>query len=284
MKKIFSLALAFAMGLTVASGVVLAATNWKDISVAWSPFRIRTSMGDVVQWGDTYDLNGVKMPTSMVYNDTTYVPLRKITELLDTNVYFDGDSGTISLIKHAGSSVNIKANATDGKTYKYEIGSNEYTGQGTLLISRGQLFPTMGGQMNKWISEPNYERAYSVASAYSYSVLDDGIIYVKANYSNSFSNLATSFGIVKISYNFDANSQDGQVIRTVSLPQIANAMQAVAIDNGKFVYAYPNSSDASLGFYYATVDIATGAIHQCTPAEKAGYVERFGKLSNDYGV
>ena len=49
-----------ATGLIIALVVAIIpafAANWTSINVVLNPFRVRTIMGDVIQWGDTYTLN-----------------------------------------------------------------------------------------------------------------------------------------------------------------------------------------------------------------------------------
>jgi len=280
-------------GAVLMSSVAFAA-NWTSINVVLNQFRIRTNMGDAIQWGDTYTLNnGSETAGSIVYNDTTYLPIRKISELTGNSIYFDSTSNTISLM-NAGMSTSSgwpqwMINSTDGYYYNYSVTGNGINSTGALLISRGEKDDNA---YNGLSPDPNYQRAYSIANQYCYSNVSDGVIFVTKDYGSSnpgidTSNEAPAFKIMKISYNFDANSEDGAVIQTVSEPIAPHQMYglyAVGIDNGKFIYAQNNAKDNSLpipsGWDYNTIDITTGAIHTCTADEKAAYVTEFGPLGN----
>ena len=275
-----------ATGLVVALAIAIVPVFAQSLNIGGlNSFRIRTAQGDVVQWGENYDLNGTQMPTSIIYNDTTYVPLRKISDLLGTDVYFDGVSNTISLM-NAGTTnyadSKVVMNNSFNKEYEYLIStdalldapSTQYKGRSNaLLIGSFRGYAAMGG--TRVGGDPNWEnqqRAYSMAGSKTYQFLDDGVVFVKGPLEYNYG----TFEIVKISYNFDASTEDGEVVRTV--PNKGDgATRAIAIEDGKFVYAYyVNSGD----WIYETIDIATGDIHQCTQAEKDAYVQQYGSCGN----
>ena len=276
------------VGAVFMSSVALAA-NWTSINVVLNPFRIRTIMGDVIQWGDNYTLaNGTETVGSIVYNDTTYLPIRKVGELLQQGILFDSTTNTITLMNggsYSGAPYNIprKLNSTDGNTYAYTVSGDSINKIGTLFISRVTV-----GQDGFLTNQPNYQRAYPIANKYCYSFEDDGIVFVMRDFgdiipSTNDDSQAPAFKIMKISYNFDANSADGVVLQTVSeavMPHQMYGLNAVGIDDGKFIYVQNNSRNNIpwSEYDYNTIDIATGAIHICTPDEKAAYIQKFGAV------
>jgi len=208
MKKILSLALAFALGLSVASGIALA-TNWKDIPVAWSPFRVKTGAADIVKWGETYKLNGMDMPGSLVYNDTTYLPIRKITEATGLQIAWNGDSDTVTVFENGMSEVQaIKRLDVNGKEWFYNV--LDAGTKGYLTITH---------------QDTQHQRAYEMISSNSYRYDEVGVMF--ASFEKSHSEGASKsnpwagynlYNITKILFNSDKNSQDGNTVYTIKTP------------------------------------------------------------------
>jgi len=82
--------------LTLAINSYASTTN--TIQVAFNSIKIAVNgiiQGDL---GEGYVLdNGKEVPYSILYEGTTYLPLRKVAELLDKEIGWDGDTRTASV-------------------------------------------------------------------------------------------------------------------------------------------------------------------------------------------
>lgn len=91
--------------------------------------------------GDNYTLsNGEETPLSLSYNGTTYLPVRKISEVLDIDVNWDQDTNTIILGEDTTESSSVTQTSTTSKlnfvsllgddtTGAFEISTTEVTNQ-----------------------------------------------------------------------------------------------------------------------------------------------------------
>lgn len=83
--------------ITVVSLPVIA----KGIEVAMNSVNIRLDGENVAFENENYVLqNGTEVPYSILYEGTTYLPVRKLSELLDVTVGWDNDTRTVILDKN----------------------------------------------------------------------------------------------------------------------------------------------------------------------------------------
>ncbi|QUI21284.1 peptidylprolyl isomerase [Vallitalea pronyensis] len=70
----------------------------KHIQVLINTINIELNGEQVAKAGESYTLtNGKEVPNSLVYEETTYVPIRKVSEILGKDVVWDGVTKTIKL-------------------------------------------------------------------------------------------------------------------------------------------------------------------------------------------
>ena len=94
LKGIFAGILAGAV--TVSSVPVIA----KNIEALMNSVNIRLNDREVATIDQSYELqNGSKVPYSILYEGTTYLPVRKISELLDVEIDWDNDTRTVLIDK-----------------------------------------------------------------------------------------------------------------------------------------------------------------------------------------
>ena len=88
MKKILLLLLS----LTLTTGVVFGATYYSKSDIGqFNLADIYMNGKKVLAKGEDFvDVKGNVLPSSISFNDTTYVPLRKLSEILSLNVIWDG--------------------------------------------------------------------------------------------------------------------------------------------------------------------------------------------------
>ena len=68
------------------------------LEVVVNKFNVMVDGNIVGTVGDNYTLdNGVEVPLSMVYRGTTYMPLRKVSEILGKGVGWDSNTQTVSI-------------------------------------------------------------------------------------------------------------------------------------------------------------------------------------------
>lgn len=100
MMKSLEKAKCFIMGVLVA---IVLCTSFVPviaggIDVLFNSINIIVNGKKVAGVGDSYILeNGKSMPYSILYNGTTYLPMRKVSEILDKDVYWDGNTKTAEI-------------------------------------------------------------------------------------------------------------------------------------------------------------------------------------------
>ncbi|WP_309122321.1 superoxide dismutase family protein [Paenibacillus sp.] len=97
-KKQFSYArvgAAFLCGSVFFSGLAMAQTN--SISVSFDDLKFMVRGEDRSSANGTFDNQGTKVPESMMYQGTTYVPIRMVGELLGQPVHWDGTTKSVYL-------------------------------------------------------------------------------------------------------------------------------------------------------------------------------------------
>jgi hypothetical protein len=69
-----------------------------QIDVVFNAVNITMNGKQIAKSGENYTLdNGTQVPFSILYNGTTYLPLRKLGELYDKDILWDGNTSTASI-------------------------------------------------------------------------------------------------------------------------------------------------------------------------------------------
>lgn len=103
MKNIIKGIIIGVISTTLLLGTVAAATNLQKIEVLFNNIIIKVNGSQVANKNEGYKLaNGNEVPFSIVYKDTTYLPLRKVAELVGKDVGYDPVSQTASINDKAG--------------------------------------------------------------------------------------------------------------------------------------------------------------------------------------
>lgn len=183
----------------------------KAINADFNLFAVKSGANTIVTWGETYSLaDGRVNPTSIIYNDTTYLPLRKIGEALGKQVLWNEDSRTVTIIDINNSmmgSIFTSCQKPDarGKLYTYSI---FYDGEKTYLWITDSAIRSL---------DTANSRAYELLGSGAYRFDDDGVVFVTSSFlvpegGGYGTNL---YSLTKISYASTQNSQDGEVIQTI---------------------------------------------------------------------
>lgn len=88
------------IGLLMSLGTVIYAAGGVTETIEIMKNSVNVAVGEetVGSIGDDYSLaNGEQVPFSFVYKGTTYLPIRKVAELLDKDVTWDGNTKTVGL-------------------------------------------------------------------------------------------------------------------------------------------------------------------------------------------
>lgn len=169
----------------------------ENIDALFNQVRINVNGVDQIQWGEDIDLgDGESAPSSILYNGTTYLPMRKLGELSGQEIYWNGDSKTVSMTG-VQKDINVVAEKTDknGNVWKYYTfkDDNGYSYLGVKDEARG------------------YERVYHIASANGgkpVRVTDNAIYFLKRYEVNDY----FSAYLMKLPFNNDEGTQDGDIL------------------------------------------------------------------------
>lgn len=96
--KIKGFILGIIVTLLMNSIVYASGGNTNLIEVIFNNVNIALNGEEMAKCGDSYTLNdGEEVPYSILYKGTTYLPLRKVAEMLDKNVGWDGETHTANI-------------------------------------------------------------------------------------------------------------------------------------------------------------------------------------------
>ena len=96
--KLMGILIGIIIGSLFTVGVIYA----DDIDVLLNSVFININGTKVLNSGENYKLsNGDEVPSSLVYNGTTYLPVRKLSELLGKEILWDNDTKTIDIVDEA---------------------------------------------------------------------------------------------------------------------------------------------------------------------------------------
>ncbi|NLB81158.1 MAG: hypothetical protein GX800_06035 [Clostridiaceae bacterium] len=115
-------------GIAIMSFLFVIPVFAQTIEAIFNDIRISISGIDKVQWGENYILgDGREVPYSIMYNDTTYLPLRKIGELTDKTIYWNRDTKTATLTDNQFDTPTVITEKPDarGNVWSYYIFKTE---------------------------------------------------------------------------------------------------------------------------------------------------------------
>ena len=221
-------------GLVLAIAVMCIPVVAENISVAFNGFRINVNGVDVAQWGENYTLdNGSEVPYSMIYNDTTYLPLRKIGELTGKHIAYNGDTGTVSVcgIPKKESVITEKPDA-NGNVWEYYTFTTDdrYACLGIRDKARG------------------FERVYR--SATETMITDDYVLFFR--YSGPGKGYNKTYALQKIMFSNDPDTQDGEELFKL------NATGVIHMDDEYVYYEYNTAPSTMARDVICVNDINTG--------------------------
>lgn len=180
-------------GFLISAAVFAAPAIAENINALFNDVRINVNGIDQIQWGENIELgNGETTPSSILYNGTTYLPMRKLGELSGQQIYWNGDSKTVAMTGKQ-KDINVVAEKPDknGNVWKYYTFTDDnYTYLGVKDEARG------------------YERVYRIATMNGgepVRVTDEAIYFIRRSpYMD-----CTSGIFMKLSFDNDADTQDG---------------------------------------------------------------------------
>lgn len=192
------------IGLFIGAVVATVPAVAESIDALFNIVRININGIDHVQWGEEIKLdNGLTAPSNILYNDTTYLPIRKISELTGNMVYWNGDSKTVSITGEQQEVQTItKKPDKNGNMWEYYTFKVEVVKDPRIEGARTEYQYYIGVKDEA----RGYERIYRIINR-SLSVTDSGIYFVKVNSENEY---GEHYTLIKISFNNDENSQDGE--------------------------------------------------------------------------
>ena len=176
----------------------------------FNDIRINIDGTDRVRWGQDDTLSdGRAIPYSIMYNDTTYLPMRRIAEMNGKQIYWNGDSKTASMTgtqKDGTQAIFAQKADKNGNLWRY------YT------------FETEDGKSYLGIKDESrgYERVYRRANESYVGVTENELCFVRLIPENGIDKEC----VYKIPFLNDENTQDGEVF---------NVPDEVAFD-GEYIY------------------------------------------------
>ena len=275
-------------GLLIGAAVTAVPAVAENIDALFNEVRININGIDRVQWGENITLgDGTQTPYSILYNGTTYLPLRKTAELLGKEVYWNGDSKTVSVVDSGRKTTVAQKPDKNGNVWKY---STVETADGDCYL----------------IAEDNsrdYKRAYKLGTK-NVRVTDDAIYFLKDG-ENEYIGTRLMM-LFKLSFDNDKNTQDGE-----ELYKVYHAADAVFdgdylfclvyspgnAGHGEFVaYNYVNDTETTYRgdtyYFYSNIALEQSDdnkallsydwVYRDTPLEGRSEIE-FDKITNTFG-
>lgn len=158
------------------------------IDVIFNQVRINVDGLDKIQWDENIDLgDGEEAPSSIMYKGTTYLPMRKLANLMGKDVRWNGDSNTVSVT---------------GRRQKQEVIAQKPDKNGNLWKYYTFEVYNEGSYLGIEDEERGYERVYKLGS--NVYAADDGVYFFKP-----IKQYETAV-FMKIAYDSDENTQDGE--------------------------------------------------------------------------
>lgn len=207
-----------------------------------------------VDKGTYYTLSdGSAIPYSILYNGTTYLPMRKLCELLNKEIYWNGDSRTVYVTDQTSGNEYVTeaydANGNKWKYYTFKSEDKNYLGVKD--------------------ENRNFERVYSIVGGEVY-VSEDGIYFAKKTKENAYHYEAYA-DLTKILFENDQDSQDGETI--CSLTPLSN--DSIVFDDHYVIYA---------GDFPSTNAHITISVYNCITGDKVSYDDWSGIRVNNIDI
>ena len=218
------------------------------IDTVFNTIRINKDGIDAVQWGENYTLaDGTEVPYSIVYNDTTYVPLRKISGLTGgKSVYWNGDTQTAYIAPSFDMTTETELTVQpdkNGNMWEYY----------TVKAKSGMYLVAID-------KERDYRRIYRTAYSDNNAavwVKEDGIYFVRImdDYETMsvYPSGETMAHLYKIPYMNDADNQDGEEIRRIYMIK-----ENDTLTDGDYIYHNAKSIGTTSQSYLGAENILTG--------------------------
>jgi hypothetical protein len=120
MRKYFK---GFITGILISSILLLSITIFGEtIETILNGVNITINGVRVAESGENYTLsNGSEVPNSILYNGTTYLPIRKISELLEKNITWDGITKTITIYDSESDSIRLNDDVKNNESLTFDI-------------------------------------------------------------------------------------------------------------------------------------------------------------------
>ena len=185
----------------------------KSADILFNQVRICVDGVTKTNWDE--NIKDTDMPSSITYKDTTYVPLRWISENMNRAVSWNGDSKTVS-INETDEDMKFLAEKNDinGNKWKYELLLTD-DAKHYLTATHEKYYLTVTDEKR------NFQRKYLIAGRQAYKLEDEYILFM-----NNFGK------IFKLMFLNDENSQDGEEI-----VQLSASPDLQAIFDEEYVYS-----------------------------------------------
>jgi len=208
LKKYF---LGLVSGLLIAAVLIGGFAVAQNMQVDFNTVAIVVNSVPVAGWGENHTLaDGTEAPYSITYNGTTYLSMRRMAEIFGKDIFWNGDSRTVSLNEKFDSRNEIflaEEPDKNGNIWRYTVRTST-ANRRFLAVSDD----TRG-----------FTRIYGISG--NVFVADDGIYFVRFYERDMFA------ALYNISFLNDENTQDGKRIYSM----YARFRQAV-IEDGYVYY------------------------------------------------
>lgn len=186
-------------GIAISAVIAAIPVLAQQTDMLFNTVRININGIDRIQWDENLTLSdGTTAPTSILYHGTTYLPVRRVSELLEKDVYWNGDSNTVTITNSSSQTYVeplVEKPDKNGNVWEYCVYSNDAFGTYYLRV-RDKV--------------RGYERLYRMISS-SVRVTDDAIYFARVkSYGDTI--YQRQADLIKLSFDNDENSQDGEII------------------------------------------------------------------------
>lgn len=216
------------------------------INALFNDVRININGIDQINWGNNIKLNDdTQTPASILYNDTVYLPMRKLAELNDKTIYWNGDSRTVSM---TGTQQDIKILTEKpdkyGNIWKYyTFKVNECDDSSPYNIKYKDYY-YLGVKDEK----RGYERVYRLACK-TVNITENEIYFLRQSKVWGTNESYPPADLIKLSFNNDENTQDGDIIDNFAL--MTNYGGDVYIHKNYVIISGHGPGTGALEFIYA---------------------------------
>ena len=228
-------------GLLIGAAVTAIPAVAENIDALFNEVRININGVDKVQWGESITLSdGTQTPYSILYNGTTYLPLRKTAELLGKEAYWNGDSKTVSVVDEGRTKTFIAEKPDkNGNVWKYS----------TVETADGNYYLLVEDKQR------GFTRAYRMMDK-SIRITDESIYFsLRMSVSDGW---PTNAHLVRMDFMNDESTQDGEVLYNIEMLDPPNNKSVIF--DGDYVYYIMSYSRANV---LRAHNYMTGELIQC---------------------